>query len=214
MKNIREIFELASLPLSQGEEILLNYFASFIKEWNAKMNLFASCTDETFFIKHILDSAYGIDCIDKKKSLHILDIGTGGGLPGIVLAIFRPLSHFTLMDSTKKKVDAVHDMVERLHLPNVSCVWGRSETLALDPKFHGMYDMVVARAFAPLNRLIPAALPFIKPTGRIMAYKGPNVAEELSERTDLSRNYRVESIKHFELPFSSGKRTLILFSML
>lgn len=212
MRSLREIFNLASLHLSKKEEILLNTFISFLKDWNKKINLFAHCSEETLHVKHILDSAYGASFIDEKKSLNIMDLGTGGGLPGIVLAILRPLSHFTLVDSTKKKVDVVHQMVDYLQLSNVDCSWGRSEILASDPMFHGKYDMVVARAFAPLNRLIPATFPFLKPRGQIMAYKGPNITSEFFQCEHLFSMYAVKNMKHFELPFSYGKRTLIIVS--
>ena len=124
-----------------------------------------------------------------------MDLGTGGGLPGLVLALRHPDVSWLLVDATAKKVAAVQEFAEDLGLRNVRTQAGRAETLAHEAALRGAFDGVVARAVAPLATLAELARGFLRDGGRLVALKGPAYTEELAgaERAlDLLR-LRVES---------------------
>jgi 16S rRNA (guanine527-N7)-methyltransferase len=108
-----------------------------------------------------------------------LDLGTGGGLPGLVLAILEPRVSWTLLDATGKKVQAVRSFIEALELPNAQAVHGRAEEVQQDPAHRGAYDGVIARAVARLPILLELARGFLRDDGLLAAIKGPRVDEEI-----------------------------------
>ena len=107
-----------------------------------------------------------------------MDLGTGGGLPGLVLAWRHPDVAWTLLDATAKKVVAVRAFAEELGLTNVTVVQGRAEALAWEPEHRGRYAGVVARAVAPLPTLVELARGFLAPAGSLVAVKGRAWREE------------------------------------
>ena len=108
-----------------------------------------------------------------------LDLGTGGGLPGLVLALAFPNVSWALLDATEKKVVAVEQFARKLQLGNVECVAGRAEVLAHDRRYRGRFAGVVSRAVAPLPTLTELARGFLAPDGVLAAIKGPRWADEL-----------------------------------
>lgn len=110
-----------------------------------------------------------------------LDLGTGGGLPGLVLAVRYRDIHWTLLDSRRKKIEAVQSFVAELGLGNAQALWGRAEELAWDPRHRGAYDGVVSRAVARLPVFLELARGFVRDGGVIAAVKGPDAADELRD---------------------------------
>lgn len=108
----------------------------------------------------------------------VLDLGSGGGFPGMVVAIVRSDLAVTLLDSTTKKTDFLREAATTLGLP-VDVVTGRAEELKDHPSLGASFDVVTARAVAPLDRLVVWALPFLKPGGVLYAMKGDRWVEEL-----------------------------------
>lgn len=138
-----------------------------------------------------------------------MDLGTGGGLPGIPLKIILPESEFILVDSTKKKINAVQDIVRRLNLQGVSALWGRAEDLAKEQILRFHFDYIVARAVAPLNNLIDWSNPFLKPASSsgvpvaahtqahspaLIALKGGELGDEIAKAKSGSRTYSIEVV--------------------
>ncbi len=122
----------------------------------------------------------------------VLDLGTGGGVPGIPLAIARPDCQFFLLDSNQKKIVFLEQTVAALELTNVSCQAGRSEELARDPSFRGGFDVVVSKAVCRLSALIEVSVPFLTVGGELLAYKGPRLDQELQEATRALTELRAE----------------------
>lgn len=114
-------------------------------------------------------------------ALHLLDIGSGGGVPGLALAIARPDFHVTLLDATAKKVRFLSETADALDMENVSAIQGRAEELARDRHHRERYDAVTARAVARLVTLAELSLPFLSVGGRAILPKGSAAAEELDE---------------------------------
>jgi 16S rRNA (guanine527-N7)-methyltransferase len=118
--------------------------------------------------------------LDAAPGQRWLDLGTGGGLPGLVLAIACPRTDWVLLDSTAKKTRAVREFAGALGLENVETVTARAELAAHDPDHRGRYDGVVARAVAPLPTLVELARGFVRAGGTLAAIKGPAWQDEVA----------------------------------
>jgi 16S rRNA (guanine527-N7)-methyltransferase len=119
-----------------------------------------------------------------------VDLGTGGGLPGLPLAIVAPEVRWTLIDSTRKKIDAVASFAAELDLANVATVVGRAEELGHRPDLRGAFDGLIARAVAPLAVLAELARGFVRAGGHLVAVKGPAWEEELAAAGEALRLLR------------------------
>ncbi len=127
-----------------------------------------------------------LDCVPSLEFVHdtgkIIDVGSGGGLPGIVWAIHKPDIHVTLLDSVNKKCEAVREIVDALELNNVEIVCARSEEFALTHR--EAFDIAVARALASAGITAELLSPLVKVGGKILTFKGEKVHEEISEVND------------------------------
>lgn len=161
--------------------------------------------------RHIMDSFESGQFLGGVKK--VLDLGTGGGLPGVVLAIQYPDKNFTLVDSIHKKCVSIGLMIDYLELTNATVICERAENLAHNPVHREKYDVVVARAFAPLSILLEYASGFIHTGGILIAYKGPKYLEELeqSKREMAEFEMEMEKIHHYKLPNDEIKRVILIF---
>lgn len=161
------------LSLERGD--LFARLAILTEETAAQMNITAHKTLPEICVYHILDSVSVADQIPDQGC--VCDVGTGGGFPGLVLAILRPETEFTLLDATEKKVRAVERTAQDLGLTNVRALCGRAEELG-SRAFRDRFDLVVSRAVAPLEILAELCLPLVKSGGAFCAMKGRRAAEE------------------------------------
>lgn len=176
------------LNLSDLQLQELKDYVQLLLEWNRKINLISRNDIENIWFRHILHSLSILFFVDFESKSRVLDLGTGGGLPGIPLAIARGDLRFTLLDSMKKKMTAVEDMLDRLRLTNVDATVGRAEEIGPKPNFARKYDVVVSRAVAPLNDLIKWSRPFCKQgESRLIVLKGGDLGEELREARTKSK---------------------------
>jgi 16S rRNA (guanine527-N7)-methyltransferase len=140
-------------------------------------NLVSAAERPAVLERHVLEAGALADALT--PSGRWMDLGTGGGLPGLVLAWRHTAVAWTLVDATAKKVEAVRGFAAELQLANVTVVHARAETLAWDATHRGSYGGVVARAVAPLVTLVELARGFLQPDGDLVAIKGPGWREEL-----------------------------------
>ena len=159
-------------------------YGAMLEETNRSINLTRITSAEDIVYKHFLDSLTAEKYI--KKDALVIDIGTGGGIPGIPLAIARPDIKITLLDATENKINCVKGFAEKLGLKNVSTVWGRAEELA-HTEMRGSFDVSVSRAVAPLFILTEISAGFIKKGGTFISYKGMNAAEEAAQAEDIRK---------------------------
>lgn len=130
---------------------------------------------------HIADSLAGLEIPALTAAKRIVDIGSGAGFPGLVLAVALPQTEIVLVDSVRKKMEAAARFVRELELDNVECVWGRAEEIAeLGGPHREHYDVVTARALAPLAVLLEYAAPLLRVGGSLVAWKGDPTPDELS----------------------------------
>jgi len=147
-------------------------FKTLLLDWNKKINLISRKNEENIWKGHIALSLSMLFKINFRHGMNILDLGTGGGFPGIPLSILLPECSFTLLDSTQKKISCVQSMTESLQLSNVKTLWGRAEELNKKKHYHQSFDAVVMRSVSNLSNLLEWGIPFLKQT------KGENVGLE------------------------------------
>lgn len=157
-----------NICLTNGFEVdaekirLLSEYVTLLLQWNKHLNLISRKDEENIWENHILHCASLALMVDFPPECRIVDIGTGGGLPGIVLKILRPDLEFLLIDATKKKIDAVEKMLTTLQLQKISSRWGRVEEISRLKEFQGSFDFAIARAVAELPKLVVWATPLLR----------------------------------------------------
>lgn len=152
-----------------------------ILNWNKMVNLTSITDPEEFIEKHYMDSLLCVSYDEFQNSNSIIDVGTGGGFPGVPLAIAAPEKEFLLIDSLNKRIKIINELCEKAEIKNVTAIHGRAEELAKNKKYRQKFDLCVSRAVANLSVLSEYCLPFIKKGGWFLAYKGPDIREELKE---------------------------------
>ena len=150
------------LKLSEEQLALMDEFAVRLLDWNQKINLISRRDEENFWSSHLLHCLALLFRVELPSGSRILDLGTGGGLPGLPLKIARPDLTLTLLDSTQKKINVVKDLISTLRLDGVTAVWGRAEDVGKTKEHHHRYDIVLARAVASLKDLVRWSEPFLK----------------------------------------------------
>jgi 16S rRNA (guanine527-N7)-methyltransferase len=199
-------------------EIILKYFDDFTpeqlsqfealdavyREWNEKINVISRKDIDALYEKHVLHSLSIATIANFPTGMQVLDLGTGGGFPGIPLAIFFPDVHFHLADSIGKKIKVVEAVVSALNLKNVTFQHTRAEEIK-----NRKFDVVVSRAVAPLADLMRWSKPVLKkspqnndgvPSG-LICLKGGDLAQEISEsgyrpkKVDIYKLFPEESFK-------------------
>lgn len=180
-------------------------FASFITEEGEKRGLVGPRELERLWSRHILNSLPISDFIDEDST--VIDVGSGAGFPGLILAITRPDCSVTLIDSMDRRCQWLTDCVSLLELDNVRVLHGRAE------EFHGtLYaDVVTARAVAAVKKLLPWTMPFLQPGGRIVALKGERVGDEIDAAISVLHKYRAAWADiHVVKPFGCQEETRVL----
>ncbi len=175
-----ESSESMGLVFDIGDLDKLCGYLSMLYEANQQMNLTAIRDTEEAWARNILDSLSLFPTLCSIESSRVIDVGSGGGLPGIPLAILKPESRFVLLEATGKKAAFLQSVVDRLSLENVRVVSQRAEEAASHGSAHrGAFDVVMARAVGPLPVLLELTVPFARVDGIVAAIKGERASEEI-----------------------------------
>ncbi|HZW38269.1 MAG: 16S rRNA (guanine(527)-N(7))-methyltransferase RsmG [Syntrophothermus sp.] len=193
----------------------LAYFAELVAEKNESVNL-VSRKDVTSIIEnHIFLSSY-ISKYIPDKCTNFIDIGTGGGFPGIPFGILRPEMKGLLVDSTGKKIDAVKEFIEKLRIGNLSAVNSRVESPEFMLQYSNKFDLVLSRATVPLIILFRYSMPLIKERAILAAIKGGDLEEEF-EKAYIKYKPYIKKSTIFELSYKpnnvrnqKGKKLILL----
>lgn len=178
---IREAPTYLGRALADGEREQFARYQQLLREWNARVNLTAIVDPVEIQRRHFLDSLACLRALPDHSCEGVsraIDVGAGAGFPGIPLKIVCPRWRLTLLDSVAKKTAFLRHLVDELHLRDVDVLTGRAEDLARQSEHREQYDLVLARALAPLNVLVEYCLPFARVGGLLVAPKKADVADE------------------------------------
>ena len=195
------------LFLDKNQENSLAFHARELMKWNKKINLTAIKDPKEIAVKHFLDSLIPGSLIFPEASL--LDIGSGGGFPGIPLRILMPCLKITLIDSVRKKISFLQYVIRTINLENARAIHIRAEELAQQPEFINFFDVIICRAFTSLDKFVLMALPLLKKNGVLIALKGKIQQKEVDEVYSLGiKSMNIEIIKYV-LPVYNAERSII-----
>ena len=181
MKDLKALMEKLNIDgVDEKAEVLRRYMEGVL-EWNDKVNLTAITDREEFVQKHLIDSLLCAETLAFTESSSINDVGTGGGFPGVPLAVCYPDKEFVLMDSLAKRIRIVQQLTGELGITNVTAVHGRAEDLARQEDYRDRFDLCVSRAVANMRVLCEYCMPFVKPGGHFIAYKGADCESEIGD---------------------------------
>jgi 16S rRNA (guanine527-N7)-methyltransferase len=191
--------------LSDEQKRQIELLYPLYTEWNSKINVISRKDIDELYVRHVLHSLSIAKFADFSHCHTVLDIGTGGGFPGIPLAILFPDIQFHLVDSIGKKIQVVTAVAEGLGLKNLKAEQARAEQI------HGKYDVVTCRAVTQLNDFYTWIHKNLKPDSEILCLKGGDLAEEIKTFKTFNPKKKVQTFdlySQFELPFFETKKLL------
>lgn len=213
MNKLKELALKLNIELTDEQIDQFQKYYEMLVETNKVMNLTAITELDEVIVKHFLDSIAlaGVYEEIKNENIHILDLGTGAGFPGIPLKIAFPNLKITLMDSLNKRVKFLQTVIDELKLSDIEAIHGRAEEMARKVEHRQQYDLCVSRAVANLATLNEYCLPFIKVGGKFISYKASDIEEELEEGKNAIHvlGGKLTVVKKLELPDSDIVRAFI-----
>lgn len=198
--------EPAAAETLAGERIgVLRAFAKDLGERGEPLGLIGPLEPPRLWTRHLLNSALLAPLVE--SGARVADIGTGGGMPGLVLAIVRPDARFLLIEPMERRCAWLGEQVERLGLENVEVKRGRAE------EYHGAFeaDQVTARAVTALRKLVPLAAPLLRDGGELLLLKGSSVEGEIEAAEKQLRRFKVHDISVEELGADALTETTRVF---
>lgn len=201
MENLEYLLEINSLKLSKSQvELVKNYITELLIK-NKAINLISRKDEEKIIERHIIP-CIKFSTLFEGFEQSCLDIGTGGGLPGIPFAIMNQKSCITLIDSISKKIKAVEDIVQKIGLNNIELVWTRAEEKDFQNKYKKSFELIISRATADLKTLIEYSIPLLKNTkSRLAVMKGGIELDNEIETVKKRFNYiAIQKIPLIYLP--------------
>jgi len=193
--------------LSAEQKSRIEQLYPVYKEWNDMINVISRKDIDELYVRHVLHALSIAKFVDFKNCHTVLDIGTGGGFPGIPLAILFPDIHFHLVDSIGKKIQVVTAVAERLQLTNVKAEHCRAEQIK------GKYDIIMCRAVTRLLDFYGWIHKNTKPDTEIICLKGGDLVEEIYEFKQKNKQKKIKVYdipERIELPFFETKKILVI----
>jgi len=216
LKSENEILKqgLLRCNINVNDEVInkFNKYMDLLIERNKSVNLTAMTEPYEIVAELFLGSVSVLNMNIIKPGMRIIDVGTGAGFPGIPIKIVKPEIDMTLLDASRKRVIFVSEVIDKLDLKGINVVHERAEILARQDTHRENYDIVVSRAVAKLRTLCEYCIPFIKPGGLFLAYKGPGVNDEISDATnaiDLLGGEMVD-VKNMDVPYSEKTHNIVI----
>ena len=212
MTKLDDIMMKKEFSLTKVELDMFENYKNLLQEWNEKIDITNIIEDEDVYVKHFLDSLMIFDSELVDDYMKVIDIGTGGGFPGIPMKIFNETLEITLLDSLNKRITFLDDVIDKLELQDVEAVHGRAEELSRKKEYREVYDIATSRAVANLRTLTEYCLPFVKVGGYFIAMKGPDPHDEVKEAQNSINKLggRLVKVMEFNLPVENSGRSLVI----
>ncbi len=200
------------IDLTKEKENKFILYKELLKEWNQKINITSITDNVEIDIKHFIDSITPFTTNLFNGKAKVIDIGTGGGFPGIPLKIVNEDLDVVLLDSLNKRITFLNEVISTLKLEDIIAIHGRAEEFGRDKDYREKYDIAISRAVASLNTLSEYTLPFVKVGGHFIAMKGSEIEEELIEaKKGIGMlGGKVVDVKTLILPESNIAHSLII----
>ena len=195
------------IKISDDQVQLMTIHAKELMIWNKKINLTAIKQPLQIAEKHFIDCLAAASFIKNKNS--IIDLGSGGGFPGIPLKIMNPLLNVVLIDSSRKKINFLKHIIRLLGLQGIDAIHSRAQDLHDKDLYIAGFDAVISRAFTELSNFVELASPFLNKEGTIYAMKGKQAKKEITP--ELLEKFDVTA-DHYMLPFEKSDRYIITLS--
>lgn len=168
--------QTAGLDLTPTQLAALQAYIDLLLTWNRKVSLVSQQDVDEILVKHVADSLFAAaHCTGAAR---IADLGSGGGFPGVVIAILQPQARVCLMESRGSKASFLEEVCRRLRLGNCAVYHGRIEDAGQSPEHAGSYDLVVSRALADIEELRRLAEPLLTADGRLIAMRAPSGGDD------------------------------------
>lgn len=212
IKTMEEGFKNLKLPYCEDIENKFVLYRDLLKEWNQKINITSIEDDEEIYLKHFIDSVLLLNKDNMNENKKIIDVGTGGGFPGLPLKIINDNFEVTLLDSLRKRIDFLKEVSNVLNLKNVKLIHGRAEDFGQNKEYRENYDICVSRAVAPLNVLSEYCIPFVKVGGYFAAYKSDNISQEITNSDKAIRELggKIKEIREISIPGADIIRKIVI----
>lgn len=221
----KNIFIENDFSIDDNKLSLLEKYCDLLISKNQVVNLISPNSEKNIWEEHILHSLSFLLKVKLKQKSYILDLGTGGGLPGIPLKILFPDIKMVLIDSTQKKMIAVKEIINSLGITGIEIFTGRAEELKSENKLNSKFDYVISRAVGKLDKILEWGLPFLKksstktndniPTRSILVLKGGNITDELNIVKKNKKLFNLDVInitfKGCENLFNPDKKLIIMY---
>lgn len=198
------------VALTEKKLDLFTIFLEGLWSWNRRMNLTGITSQRGMLVTLLLDPLVALPYLPLSGTL--LDIGTGAGIPGFPLKIARPAFEVHLLESKAKKVSFLKDMIKKVGLKGIKAYRGRAEKRDDLSTLLNVYDIVTARALAPLRKTIGICSPYIKPGGLLVTFKGSNISHEIETSQGLIEelHFNIDIDVPYFLPETQGGRYLLI----
>lgn len=186
------ILSANGIVLDQKQRERIERYANELLHWNSKVNLISRKDEDMILESHILHSLSILKYVDLDGKYECMDLGSGGGLPGIPITIASPKINMLLLDSIKKKMKVTEMLAQHTQLRNIKSKAERVEVIANEKEYQKKFDFVFARGVARLNLIQSWVSPLLKDTGKIVLLKGGELDEEINEAKKHNKSLRVE----------------------
>lgn len=197
--------------LNEQQLASFEIYKNELLQWNAKTNLISENSAQEIIPRHFLDSLTALQFIDKPTA-RIIDVGCGAGFPGVPLKIARPTLELYLLETNRKKVSFLKHLLRLLNLTDVIVLHDRTENVIKTDRWREKFDVLISRAAFKLSELLPQGDYFLTCGGKLIALKGPNVAEELDLCFSGTDNHKITQLIQHDIiiPFLDGQRKIII----
>ena len=181
MEILREYFKMMDIEYDEDMIRKFQEYMDGVLEYNEHVNLTAITNLREFIVKHYIDSVDIYKLEEYGNATRVIDVGTGGGFPGVPLAILSPDKEFIVLDSLAKRLRIIDELCEKIGISNVSTIHGRAEDIGINKEYRERFDLCVSRAVANLAVLAELCLPLVKPGGYFIAYKTIENIQEIKK---------------------------------
>ncbi|MFC1979061.1 16S rRNA (guanine(527)-N(7))-methyltransferase RsmG [Chloroflexota bacterium] len=213
MELLHDLAKNMAIDISKRQLEMFEVYYRELVVWNNSVNLTAITDYEDVQIKHFLDSITLVPYLKHNQKIKVIDIGSGGGFPGVPIKILNPDIELALLEATAKKTSFLNHLIGSLQLKETEVICGRAEEKASDPMFREIYDIALTRAVGALTTNLELSLPFCRIGGLSVSYKKVGIEEELENAKQISSALggRFESIKLVSTDIFPDGRILVFF---